>query len=164
MLKQTLQGVVSRMVEMRIIDPNTNIVCFLTNPLRLQTLLQRQRQGKEGRSDLRMGPVNAVIISEATVGSSSRTSWIGITYKVDRRADRSEGKVIIESRDKTKLHRLILLTRTTIFSAPTRYHLVPTSQRMKRRDQGGRSTGEDSACRRQIGRHHRRSSARYRTV
>ena len=96
--------VVSRLVEMRLVDPNTKIV-LLSHNVPYGSKLYFDDKDKVSKDDLicEWDPFNAVIVSEAT-GTVKFENFIeGVTYKVE--SDEQTGlkeRVIIESRDKTK--------------------------------------------------------------
>ena len=96
--------VVSRLVEMRLVDPNTKIV-LMSHNIPYGSKLYFDEGTKVSKDDLicEWDPFNAVIISEAA-GTVKFDNFIeNITYKVE--SDEQTGlkeKVIIESRDKTK--------------------------------------------------------------
>jgi DNA-directed RNA polymerase subunit beta' len=96
--------VVSRLVEMRIVDPNTKIV-LLSHNVPYGAKLYYEAGDKVQKGDLicEWDPFNAVIISEASGKIHFENFIENITYKVE--SDEQTGlkeKVIIESRDKTK--------------------------------------------------------------
>ncbi len=96
--------VVSRLVEMRIVDPNTKIVLLSHNiPYGAKLYYDEGDKVQKGVLICEWDPFNAVIISEAS-GRIHFDNFIeNITYKVE--SDEQTGlkeKVIIESRDKTK--------------------------------------------------------------
>ena len=101
---KTYKVVVSRLVEMRIIDPNTRIVLLSHNiPYGSKLYFNDKEKVKRGDLICEWDPFNAVIISEATGKIKFENFLEGITYKVE--SDEQTGlkeKVIIESRDKTK--------------------------------------------------------------
>ena len=96
--------VVSRLVEMRLVDPNTKIV-LMSHNIPYGSKLYFNEGDKVGKDELicEWDPFNAVIISEAS-GTVKFDNFIeNITYKVE--SDEQTGlkeRVIIESRDKTK--------------------------------------------------------------
>ena len=96
--------VVSRLVEMRLVDPNTKIV-LLSHNIPYGSKLYFGQDEKVSKDDLicEWDPFNAVIISEAA-GKIKFDNFIeNVTYKVE--SDEQTGlkeRVIIESRDKTK--------------------------------------------------------------
>ncbi len=96
--------VVSRLVEMRLVDPNTKIV-LLSHNIPYGSKLYFDDKDKVSKDDLicEWDPFNAVIVSEAT-GTVKFDNFIeGVTYKVE--SDEQTGlkeRIIIESRDKTK--------------------------------------------------------------
>jgi len=96
--------VVSRLVEMRIVDPNTKIV-LLSHNVPYGAKLYYGEGDKVQKGDLicEWDPFNAVIISEMSGKIHFENFIENITYKVE--SDEQTGlkeKVIIESRDKTK--------------------------------------------------------------
>ncbi|HBX45056.1 MAG TPA: DNA-directed RNA polymerase subunit beta', partial [Porphyromonadaceae bacterium] len=96
--------VVSRLVEMRIVDPNTKIVLLTHNvPYGSKLYFGEGDKVQKGELICEWDPFNAVIISEATGTIKFESFTEGGTYKVE--SDEQTGlkeKVIIESRDKTK--------------------------------------------------------------
>jgi DNA-directed RNA polymerase subunit beta' len=96
--------VVSRLVEMRIVDPNTKIV-LLSHNVPYGAKLYYGEGDKVQKGDLicEWDPFNAVIISEVSGKIHFENFIENVTYKVE--SDEQTGlkeKVIIESRDKTK--------------------------------------------------------------
>ena len=96
--------VVSRLVEMRIVDPNTKIV-LLSHNIPYGSKLYFNDGDKVTKGDLicEWDPFNAVIISEVSGKIRFENFIENTTYKVE--SDEQTGlkeKVIIESRDKTK--------------------------------------------------------------
>jgi DNA-directed RNA polymerase subunit beta' len=96
--------VVSRLVEMRIVDPNTKIV-LLSHNVPYGAKLYFDNKAKVSKGDLicDWDPFNAIIVSEATGRIKFENFIENVTYKVE--SDEQTGlkeKVIIESRDKTK--------------------------------------------------------------
>ena len=96
--------VVSRLCEMRIIDPNTKIVLVShTVPYGSKLYFGQGDKIKKGDLICEWDPFNAVIVSEATGNIKFENFSENLTYKVE--SDEQTGlkeKVIIESRDKTK--------------------------------------------------------------
>ena len=96
--------VVSRLCEMRIIDPNTKIVLVShTVPYGSKLYFGQGDKIKKGDLICEWDPFNAVIVSEATGSIKFENFSENLTYKVE--SDEQTGlkeKVIIESRDKTK--------------------------------------------------------------
>src|SRR5690554_6676432 len=96
--------VVSRLCEMRIIDPNTKIVLVSHNvPYGSKLYFNQKDKVKKGDLICDWDPFNAVIVSEATGKIRFENFTENLTYKVE--SDEQTGlkeKVIIESRDKTK--------------------------------------------------------------
>ena len=101
---QVYKVVVSRLVEMRIVDPNTKIVLLSHNvPYGSKLYFNDKSKVKKGELICEWDPFNAVIISEAG-GTIKFENFIeGINYKNE--SDEQTGlkeKVIVESRDKRK--------------------------------------------------------------
>lgn len=96
--------VVSRLVEMRIVDPNTQIVLLAHNiPYGSKLYFNQGDNVKKGDLICEWDPFNAVIVSEASGKIRFENFVENLTYKVE--SDEQTGlkeKVIIESRDKTK--------------------------------------------------------------
>lgn len=96
--------VVSRLMEMRVVDPNTNIVLLSRNvPYGSKLYFNDGDKVKKGDLISEWDPFNAVIISEATGKIKFEHFTEGSTYKIE--SDEQTGlkeKVIVESRDKTK--------------------------------------------------------------
>ena len=97
--------VVSRLVELRIVDPNTNIVLLTHNiPYGSKLYFKEGDSVKKGDVICEWDPFNAVIITEATGKVKFENVIENVTYKVE--SDEQTGlkeKIIIESRDKTKV-------------------------------------------------------------
>ena len=96
--------VVSRLVELRIVDPNTKIV-LLTHNVPYGSKLYFNNGDKVKKDDLicEWDPFNAVIISEASGKIKFDNVIENVTYKIE--SDEQTGlkeKIIIESRDKKK--------------------------------------------------------------
>ena len=96
--------VVSRLVEMRIVDPNTKIVLLSHNiPYGSKLFFGEGDKIQKGDLICEWDPFNAVIVSEATGKIRFENFTENMTYKVE--SDEQTGlkeKVIIESRDKTR--------------------------------------------------------------
>ncbi len=96
--------VVSRLMEMRVVDPNTNIVLLSHNvPYGSKLYFNDGDRVKKGDLISEWDPFNAVIISEATGKIKFEHFTEGSTFKIE--SDEQTGlkeKVIVESRDKTK--------------------------------------------------------------
>ncbi|MGI6073653.1 MAG: DNA-directed RNA polymerase subunit beta' [Fermentimonas sp.] len=96
--------VVSRLCEMRVVDPNTKII-LISHNLPYGSKLYFNQGDKVSKGDLicEWDPFNAVIVSEVS-GKIKFESFIeNMTYKIE--SDEQTGlkeKVIIESRDRTK--------------------------------------------------------------
>ncbi len=100
----SVKVVVSRLMEMRVVDPNTNIVLLSHNvPYGSKLYFNDGDKVKKGDLISEWDPFNAVIISEASGKIKFEHFIEGSTYKVE--SDEMTGlkeKVIVESRDKTK--------------------------------------------------------------
>ncbi len=101
---KSMDIVIGRLAEMRIIDKHTNIV-LTTQPIPYGSRLYVKPGGKVKNGDLicEWDPYNAVIISESTGKVAFESVIEGITYREE--SDEQTGfreKVIIETRDKTK--------------------------------------------------------------
>jgi DNA-directed RNA polymerase subunit beta' len=96
--------VISRLVEMRIIDPNTKIVLLAHNvPYGAKLYFNQGDKVVKGDLICEWDPFNAVIVSEVSGKIRFESFTENVTYKVE--SDDQTGlkeKVIIESRDKTK--------------------------------------------------------------
>ncbi len=122
--------VVSRLVEMRIIDPNTKIV-LLTHNVPYGAKLYFDNNSKVTKGDLicEWDPFNAIIVSEATGRIKFENFIENVTYKVE--SDEQTGlkeRVIIESRDKTKAPSAHILNENDdilrTYTLPLGAHLV----------------------------------------
>ncbi len=100
-----IQIVVSRLAEMRIIDPNTRIILTTHNvPYGSKLYYGQGETVQNGDVVCEWDPFNAVIVSEA--GGTIELDGVvdGVTFKVE--SDETTGlreKVIIESRDRTRI-------------------------------------------------------------
>ncbi|WP_085536903.1 DNA-directed RNA polymerase subunit beta' [Massilibacteroides vaginae] len=98
------QVVVSRLAEMRIIDPNTRIVLLTHNiPYGSKLYFKSGDNVKKGDVIIEWDPFNAVIVSEVSGKIEFENVIENVTYKVE--SDETTGlkeKIIIESKDKTK--------------------------------------------------------------
>ncbi len=122
--------VVSRLVEMRVVDPNTKIVLLAHNvPYGAKLYFNNNDKVNKGDLICEWDPFNAIIVSEATGRIKFENFIENVTYKVE--SDEQTGlkeKVIIESRDKTKAPSAHILNddddilRT--YSLPLGAHLV----------------------------------------
>lgn len=122
--------VVSRLVEMRIIDPNTKIVLLAHNvPYGAKLYFDNNDKVSKGDLICEWDPFNAIIVSEATGRIKFENFIENVTYKVE--SDEQTGlkeKVIIESRDKTKAPSAHILNEDDdilrTYSLPLGAHLV----------------------------------------
>ncbi|MDR1918148.1 MAG: DNA-directed RNA polymerase subunit beta', partial [Tannerellaceae bacterium] len=98
------QVVVSRLAEMRIVDPNTKIVLLTHNiPYGSKLYFNHGDSIKKGDVIIEWDPFNAVIVSEVAGKIEFESVIEGITYTVE--SDETTGlkeKIIIEPKDKTK--------------------------------------------------------------
>ncbi|MDR1344357.1 MAG: DNA-directed RNA polymerase subunit beta', partial [Tannerellaceae bacterium] len=98
------QVVVSRLAEMRIVDPNTRIVLLTHNiPYGSKLYFNHGDRVKKGDAIIEWDPFNAVIVSEVAGKIEFESVIEGITYTVE--SDETTGlkeKIIIEPKDKTK--------------------------------------------------------------
>ncbi|GHT33422.1 DNA-directed RNA polymerase subunit beta' [Bacteroidia bacterium] len=98
------QVVVSRLAEMRIVDPNTKIVLLAHNiPYGSKLFFNAGDTVKKGDIIIEWDPFNAVIVSEVAGKIEFGSVIEGITYTVE--SDETTGlkeKIIIEPKDKTK--------------------------------------------------------------
>ncbi|OAV70734.1 DNA-directed RNA polymerase subunit beta' [Bacteroidales bacterium Barb6] len=124
------QVVVSRLAEMRIIDPNTNIVLLTHNiPYGSKLFFNSGDKVKKGDTVIEWDPFNAVIVSEVAGTLEFESVQENVTYKVE--SDETTGlkeKVIIESKDKTKAPAAYILdkagNRLKSYSLPLGSHVV----------------------------------------
>jgi DNA-directed RNA polymerase subunit beta' len=97
--------VVSRLADIRIVDPNTKIVLHSHNiPYGSKLYFQNGDLVKKGDKVIEWDPFNAVIVSEVAGRLTFENMIESITYKVE--SDETTGlkeKIIIESKDKTKV-------------------------------------------------------------
>ncbi|MGL4804758.1 MAG: DNA-directed RNA polymerase subunit beta', partial [Bacteroidales bacterium] len=100
-----LSIVVSRLAELRIVDPNTKIVLTTTNiPYGSKLYFQPNDTVKKGDIICEWDPFNAVIVSEVSGRVQLESVIENVTYKVE--SDETTGlreKIIIESRERTKV-------------------------------------------------------------
>ena len=98
------QVVVSRLAEMRLVDPNTKIVLMTHNiPYGSKLFFNNGDVVKKGDVIIEWDPFNAVIVSEVSGKIEFESLVENSTYKVE--SDETTGlkeKIIIESKDKTK--------------------------------------------------------------
>ena len=97
--------VVSRLTEMRIVEPNTKVVLTQQNiPYASTLFLKSGTKLKKGDIICEWDPFNAVVISEVTGKIQFESLLENVTYKTE--SDEQTGlkeKIIIESRDKNKV-------------------------------------------------------------
>ncbi|GHT41726.1 DNA-directed RNA polymerase subunit beta' [Bacteroidia bacterium] len=99
------QIVISRQTELRIIDPNTKIVLSVHNiPYAAKLFFKSGTKLKKGDVVLEWDPFNAVIVSEVPGKLHFESMQENVTFKneYDEQTGLKE-KIIIESRDKTKV-------------------------------------------------------------
>jgi DNA-directed RNA polymerase subunit beta' len=98
------QIVISRLAELRVIDPNTRIALTTHNvPYAAKLYFQAGDLVKKGDLILEWDPFNAVIVSEVPGKISFENFIENITYKMDY--DETTGlreKIVVESRDRAK--------------------------------------------------------------
>ena len=101
---ESIDIVISRQSEFRIVDPKTDIVLYTHNlPYGATLFMADGSEVKKGDLICEWDPYNAVIISEYEGKASYESVIEGITYRDER--DEQTGlseKVVIESKDKTK--------------------------------------------------------------
>lgn len=99
-----MQIAVSRLVELRVVDPNTKIVLLTHNiPYGSKLYFKDGDNVKKGDVICEWDPFNAVIVSEVTGRIKFENVIENVTYKIE--SDEQTGlkeKIIIESRDRTK--------------------------------------------------------------
>ena len=99
------QMVVSRLAEVRFVDPNTNIVLSTLNvPYGSSLYFAQGDKVKKGDLIAKWDPFNAVIVSEFAGKLRFRDVEAGVTYKAE--TDETTGlteKIITDSRDHTKV-------------------------------------------------------------
>ena len=100
-----VQIVVSRLAEMRIIDPNTKMVLMTANiPYGSKLFFNNGDTVKKGDMICEWDPFNAVIVSEVGGRVNFEAVEEGVTYRVE--SDEQSGlkeKIIIESKDRTRV-------------------------------------------------------------
>ncbi len=109
---ETMDMVIGRLAELRIIDKNTNIT-LTTSPIQYgaRLFIKNGTEVKKGDLICEWDPYNAVIISEAEGQISFLNLLDGVTFKEE--SDEQTGfkeKVIIETRDKTKNPEIQIVT------------------------------------------------------
>jgi DNA-directed RNA polymerase subunit beta' len=102
--KGTIDIVIGRMAELRILDKNTKIILTTHNiPYGSKLYIKNGDEVKKGQLICEWDPYNAVIISESSGKIAFESIIEGVTYREE--SDEQTGfreKVIVESRDKTK--------------------------------------------------------------
>lgn len=127
------QVVVSRLAEMRIVDPNTKIVLLTHNiPYGSKLYFNNGDKVKKGDVIIEWDPFNAVIVSEVTGKVEFESVVEGVTYKIE--SDETTGlkeKIIIEPKDKTKTPVVYIVDETGAhlknYSLPLGAHVVKDS-------------------------------------
>ena len=122
--------VVSRLSEMRVIDPNTDIVLTTQNiPYGSNLYAQDREMGKKGQLVCSWDPFNAVIIAENEGKIEFEDVIENTTFKTD--VDDATGlreKIIIESKDKNKVPSAHILDKKgevlRTYNLPVGAHLV----------------------------------------
>ncbi|MDR1719168.1 MAG: DNA-directed RNA polymerase subunit beta' [Dysgonamonadaceae bacterium] len=125
-----IQIVVSRLAELRIVDPHTKIVLHAHNiPYASKLFFKNGDKIKKGDMIIEWDPFNAVIVSEVTGKIYFENLTENVTYKIE--FDEQTGlkeKIIIESRDKTKIPTAQILNKDgevlKTYSLPLGAHIV----------------------------------------
>ncbi|MDR2118466.1 MAG: DNA-directed RNA polymerase subunit beta' [Tannerellaceae bacterium] len=132
-LGKKVQVVVSRLAEFRIVDEKTKIV-FHTRyiPYGAKLYFKNGARIKKGNLIIEWDPFNAVIVSEVTGTMAFENMIENVTYKLE--SDEQTGlreKIIIESRDKTKIPAAKILNKNGIpaknYNLPLGAHVVKES-------------------------------------
>ncbi len=128
-----VQIVVSRLSEMRIVDPNTNIVLLSHNiPYASKLYFKSGDRVEKGDLIIEWDPFNNVIVSETSGTIAFENLVEGATYKLqyDDQTGLKE-KIIVESRDKTKLPSALILDENgevqRVYSLPLDAHIIKDS-------------------------------------
>jgi DNA-directed RNA polymerase subunit beta' len=104
-IEDACQVVVSRLAELRIVDPHTKIVLHTHNiPYGSKLYFSSGAEVKKGDTIIEWDSFNAVIVSEVAGKLSFEEMIENVTYKVE--SDETTGlkeKIVIESKDKTKI-------------------------------------------------------------
>ena len=124
------QVVVSRLAELRIVDPHTKIVLHTHNiPYGSKLYFDNGDTVKKGDKIIEWDPFNAVIVSEVAGKLSFEHMIENVTYKIE--SDETTGlkeKIIVESKDKTKVPEATILDSAKKFlknySLPLGAHVV----------------------------------------
>lgn len=124
------QVVVSRLAELRIVDPHTKIVLHTHNiPYGSKLYFNNGDTVKKGDKIIEWDPFNAVIVSEVAGKISFEHMIENITFKIE--SDETTGlkeKIIIESKDKTKVPEAAILdskkNSLKTYSLPLGAHVV----------------------------------------
>ncbi|MDR3253064.1 MAG: DNA-directed RNA polymerase subunit beta' [Tannerella sp.] len=122
--------VVSRLAEMRLVEPNTKIVLYNINiPYGAKLFYNSGDLVKKGDRIMEWDPFNAVIVSEADGQIAFESMEENITYKVE--SDETTGlkeMIIVESKDKTKAPSAYIVdtdgTQLKNYSLPLGAHLT----------------------------------------
>ena len=97
--------VVSRLAELRIVDPHTKIILHNHNiPYGSKLFFEHGATVRKGDKIIEWDPFNAVIVSEVAGKITFESMDENVTYKIE--SDETTGlkeKIIIESKDKTKV-------------------------------------------------------------
>jgi len=124
--------VVSRLAEMRIIEPNTKIVLHNSNiPYGSKLFFENGDMVKKGEKVLEWDPFNAVIIAEADGIIAFESMVENLTYKIESdETTNLKEMIIIESKDKTKAPAIHItdLENNTLknYSLPLGAHMTKT--------------------------------------
>ena len=105
LVDENCKVVVSRLADLRIVDPHTKIVLHSHNiPYGSKLYFQNGDSVKKGDTVIEWDPFNAVIVSEVAGIFAFENMVENITFKIE--SDETTGlreKIIIESKDKTKI-------------------------------------------------------------
>jgi DNA-directed RNA polymerase subunit beta' len=122
--------VIGRSAEMRVVDPNTNIVLATHNiPYGSELFVKEKGKVKKGDLICTWDPYNAVIISESAGKLEFESIIEGVTFREE--TDEQTGfreKVIIDTRDKTKNPTIKILNKKKevikSYSIPVGAHVI----------------------------------------
>ena len=133
--------VVSRLAEMRIIEPTTKIVLHNSNiPYGSKLFFGNGDKVKKGEKVLEWDPFNAVIIAEADGIILFESMVENMTYKIE--SDETTGlkeMIIIESKDKTKAPAIYI---TDMDKNPLKHYSLPLGAHMTKSEGDAVKCGE----------------------
>ncbi|MBP1629713.1 MAG: rpoC [Bacteroidetes bacterium] len=127
---ETINVVIGRSAEFRIVDENTDAILMSGNiPYGAKLYFENQTQVKKGDLIVEWDPYNAVIITEVSGKVQFESIIEGVTFRVE--SDDQTGlqdKVIIESRQKSKNPAICIVTSSgeilKIYDIPVGAHLM----------------------------------------